>query len=163
MIAVCFLQDFKGFFEFHPFSPFVLADYSKIVATYASNFFAVVFSTSKKEDEAMEKFIFERCFVWYVSRQYQELGMNHSQFAALIFPNHSSPSALWRATRNGVNDKFRGLSLEDCLACAEVLSMDIESLFWNVRQTLKSGWTLAQDVKNESTEKGRPRKQKTKE
>ena len=106
----------------------------------------------------MDKTLFERCLVWYVSRQYQELGMNHSQFAARIFPNHSSPSALWRATRNGIHGKLRAMSLEDCLACAEVLAMDIESLFWNVRQTIKNGWTLDQDVKYDPPEMGRPRK-----
>lgn len=106
----------------------------------------------------MESFLFERCFIWWIYQKAKDAGLNHTTFALLAFKESESPPNTWRAVRNGNKGKFRLLTLQDAINMCDALGIELETALWQVRQEIKNGWTIAQDISNLSEKAGRPTK-----
>lgn len=106
----------------------------------------------------MDGYIFERCFVSYVSRLAVEQCGNHSEFARIAFDGVEAPANTWRNIRNGNRGKLRDVTLKDAFNMASSLGMDLETLCWKVRREIEEGWTPEQDVCHQ--EDGKPGRRK---
>ena len=109
-------------------------------------------------------FLFERCFVSFVSKLALERCGSHSEFGRLVFTDAESPINTWRNIRNGNRGKLRDITLKEAFQMAEALGTDLETLCWKVQKELEGGWTLAQDIcHQEEAKSGRPRKRNKEE